>query len=77
MPLYDEEENDAPWITCPGCGNEFCIEDAFEFDEGSEHDCPECNAHLVCNAVETIRRWTWGVEVAESSTEAQKPEQKD
>lgn len=50
---------DAPNVKCPKCGQEFELLDADKYDEGSYCVCPECDAELFCDEVETQRTWFW------------------
>lgn len=48
-------------VKCPKCGHDWEEADGYEMDEGSETECPKCEAVLECHEVEVSRSWWWGV----------------
>lgn len=46
-------------IKCSNCGHTWHDNCAFEYQVGTEVECPECRTVLQCVDLELTRRWTW------------------
>jgi len=53
------ERTDSPEIKCSNCGHTWRDQCAFEYQVGTEVECPECRTALQCVDEDVTRHWCW------------------